>query len=339
MSAILERFPLGMPWKTFDPFLFCVYHKDDYPKGNGASGPDKALLRGRQMGQDFQNVNGWNMYHGDAVPGFPAHPHRGFETITVVNEGLVDHADSLGAAGRYGGGDTQWMTAGKGVQHSEMFPLTCDDDDNPLVLFQIWINLPARSKMVDPHFTMLWREETPIISVPDANGHITEVKAVAGTFQGNQPPAPPPESWAADINNDVAVWNIKMPANAVFEIPAASLGINRAVYFYKGESAVVDGQDFPLQQGVRLKPDEVVTLTSGEQPAEFLLLQGKPIAEPVAQYGPFVMNSQTEIQQAFADYQRDQFGGWPWPNSEPVHDQVSGRFAKHIDGRVEEKPL
>lgn len=338
MSKILEMFPLGFPWKTFDPFLFCVYHKDDYPNSNGHYGPATSLT-GRNIGQDFAMIDGWNMYHGDKVPGFPVHPHRGFETITVVNEGIVDHADSLGAAGRYGGGDTQWMTAGKGVQHSEMFPLLSSEQENPLVLFQIWINLPAKNKLVEPHFAMLWREDTPIVEVTDANGAITTVKVVAGTFKGQVAPPPPPESWAADADNDVAIWNIKMPANATFDLPAAQPGLNRALYLYKGGSAQVEEQTLPLQQGVRLVPDASVMMKTGDEPSEFIVLQGKPINEPVAQYGPFVMNTEAEIQQAFADYRVDQFGGWPWDGSDPIHSKVKGRFAKHIDGRIEEKPL
>ena len=144
--------PLGFQWETADPFLFCVHHEDFFPKGNAQLGPDPSLFEGRHMGQDFIVKDGFRMYHGSTVPGFPGHPHRGFETITVVRTGLVDHADSLGAAGRYGNGDVQWMTAGKGVQHSEMFPLLNQDKDNPLELFQIWLNLPKKSKMVQPRF-------------------------------------------------------------------------------------------------------------------------------------------------------------------------------------------
>ncbi len=135
-SVIRQSVPLGFQWPTSDPFLFCVHHEDHYPKGNGKFGPD-ASLAGRDMGQDFAGKDGWRMYHGDDVPGFPGHPHRGFETVTVVQRGIVDHADSLGAAGRYGDGDVQWMTAGAGVQHSEMFPLLHEDKENPMELFQI----------------------------------------------------------------------------------------------------------------------------------------------------------------------------------------------------------
>jgi hypothetical protein len=118
-------------------------------------------LAGRDIGQDFSRKDGWSMYHGDSVPGFPAHPHRGFETVTIVRKGLIDHSDSLGATARFGGGDVQWVTAGRGIVHSEMFPLLKTDEDNPLELFQIWLNLPKRSKMAEPHFTMLWNEQVP----------------------------------------------------------------------------------------------------------------------------------------------------------------------------------
>jgi len=121
-SPILAVHPLGFPWKTQDPFLFCVYHKDDYPKGNDDLGP-AASLAGRNLGQDFVIKDGWRMYHGHKVPGFPSHPHRGFETVTIVNKGFADHSDSLGATARFGEGDVQWLTSGKGLQHSEMFPL------------------------------------------------------------------------------------------------------------------------------------------------------------------------------------------------------------------------
>ena len=146
-NSIKSIFPLGFPWQTQDPFLFCVYHLDHFPKGNEQMGPD-ASLSGRNLGNDFTLKDGWRMYHGRTVPGFPAHPHRGFETITIVNKGFCDHSDSLGAAGRFGLGDTQWMTAGRGVQHSEMFPLLNKDKENPLELFQIWLNLPKKASLL-----------------------------------------------------------------------------------------------------------------------------------------------------------------------------------------------
>ena len=128
--------PLGFTWETMDPFLFCVHHDDMYPRGNEVMGPE-ASLTGRNLGQDFEPRDGWRMYHGQTVPGFPMHPHRGFETVTVVLDGYVDHSDSHGAAGRYGHGDVQWMTAGAGLQHAEMFPLLNKNEENHLHLFTL----------------------------------------------------------------------------------------------------------------------------------------------------------------------------------------------------------
>ena len=176
-NSVINIKPLGFPWETQDPFLFCAFHKDDYPKGNGKLGPISSL-EGRNLGSDFAGKDGFSMYHGQEVPGFPGHPHRGFETITIAEKGLVDHSDSLGAAGRFGDGDVQWMTAGKGVQHSEMFPLLKEDEANPLVLFQIWLNLPKKNKMVDPHFAMLWKESIPVYTHEDENGNKTTVDVI-----------------------------------------------------------------------------------------------------------------------------------------------------------------
>jgi redox-sensitive bicupin YhaK (pirin superfamily) len=134
-EVVLDRKPLGFPWETPDPFLFCAYHLDLYPAGNEDFGP-KASLEGREIGSDFAGKDGWRMYHGDVVPGFPQHPHRGFETVTLVRRGLIDHSDSLGAAARFGEGDVQWVTAGRGIVHSEMFPLLKQHAANPVELFQ-----------------------------------------------------------------------------------------------------------------------------------------------------------------------------------------------------------
>lgn len=337
MSEVIKNIiPLGFPWKTQDPFLFCVYHADHFPKGNDDMGPASSLA-GRNIGQDFVIKDGWRMYHGSKVPGFPQHPHRGFETITIAQKGMVDHTDSMGAAGRFGNGDVQWMTAGKGVLHSEMFPLLSKEKDNPLVLFQIWLNLPARSKFVEPHFSMLWNEIIPKFEHTDAKGNITTVDVIAGTIDDVRAPDPAPDSWAVDPNNEIAVWTIKMSPNAEWEIPAAKAGINRSVYFYEGERIAIADQNIPFEYGAELVPEKKALIKNGNSESRLLLLQGRPIGEPVVQHGPFVMNSTEEIQEAMMDYQRTQFGGWPWPSNEYVHPRSKSRFAKHADGREEIK--
>jgi redox-sensitive bicupin YhaK (pirin superfamily) len=332
-STIIETVALGFPWQTLDPFLFCVHHDDKYPAGNDHMGPS-ASLAGRQLGQDFAPDNAWRMYHGEVVPGFPQHPHRGFETVTIVRSGIIDHSDSLGATARFGRGDVQWLTAGKGIVHAEMFPLLDAGAPNPLELFQIWLNLPAADKMVEPHFAMLWGEDIPRRVFTDAAGRKTEVTVIAGNLDGAKPPPPPPKSWAARADTDVAIWTAHLAAGARWTLPPAQPGTNRMLYVFRGNELQIDGQPVPGRSGNLLVPDRAAELVAGASDAvEILVLQGRPIGEPVVQYGPFVMNSRAEIQQAMADYQRTQFGGWPWPADDPVHQRPEGRFAIHADGR------
>lgn len=326
--------PLGFTWETKDPFLFCVHHLDNYPAGNEILGPATSL-EGRNLGQDFTVRNGWRMYHGDRIPGFPAHPHRGFETITIVLKGYVDHSDSHGAAGRYGQGDVQWMTAGAGLQHAEMFPLLQKDKPNPLELFQIWLNLPKTKKFSKPYYDMLWFENIPVCSEKDSKGKLTEVTLVAGHINETKAPKPAPDSWAADTNNEVEIWLIKIEANGIWKIPTASFEVNRTLYFYKGSELTIGGIKVKPYNSVDLLADQEVILENGDTDAFLLLLQGQPINEPVVQHGPFVMNNTAEIHQAISDYHNTQFGGWPWSAYDNVHSPESGRFAKYADGREE----
>jgi len=330
-NPIKKIFELGFPWQTQDPFLFCVFHLDKYPEGNDDMSP-AASLEGRNLGNDFTIKDGWRMYHGQTIPGFPSHPHRGFETITIVNKGFCDHSDSLGAAGRFGDGDVQWMTAGSGVQHSEMFPLLHSDKKNTLELFQIWLNLPKKNKFVDPHFKMLWYEDIPVISENE-----TQIKIIAGSYNDNHAPEPAPDSWAADDKNEVAILNIHLEAKASFSLPKSTMGIHRTLYFYDGDFVDIHGQQIVPNTGIELNAAQEVKMTAGKKTAHLLLLQGKPIEEPVAKYGPFVMNTDEEIQKAMQEYRITQFGGWPWPYPDNVHDREKGRFAKYPDGKLVEK--
>lgn len=332
MNPIKHIFPLGFPWQTQDPFLFCVYHLDHYPKGEENMGPSPSLLKGRALGNDFVKKDGWRMYHGQTIPGFPAHPHRGFETITIVNKGYCDHSDSLGAAGRFGEGDVQWMTAGSGVQHSEMFPLVNTEDENTLELFQIWLNLPKANKFVDPHFKMLWHEDIPVIE--DDNSRI---QLIAGQFNDNKAINPPPDSWANTEVNQVQIWIITVKPNSTFELPTTTHHVNRNLYFFEGEKVTINETTIPLESGVDLDASLPTIIKTENVEAKFLLLQGKPINEPVVQQGPFVMNSHEELQKAFEEYRLTQFGGWPWPYTDNVHAKDKGRFAKYPNGNLIEK--
>jgi redox-sensitive bicupin YhaK (pirin superfamily) len=335
-SPVLEVAPLGFPWATVDPFLFCVHHDDAYPAGNERLGPD-APLAGRQIGQDFAGKDGWRMYHGEVVPGFPQHPHRGFETVTIVRQGYIDHSDSLGAAARFGKGDAQWLTAGGGIVHSEMFPLLERDQPNPLELFQIWLNLPSEDKLVEPHFAMLWSRDVPIVVTEDGAGRKTSVTVVAGELASRRAPPPPPHSWASRADTDVAIWSIKLEAQAIYELPPA-LGPEtlRTLYFFRGSSLTIAERKLESHCAALVDAQATLRLEAGPEEVEILMLQGRPIAEQVVQHGPFVMNTRAEIERAMSDYRRTRFGGWPWPSDDPVHAREKGRFARHADGKIEE---
>lgn len=353
-NAILRSvaLPLTGPYPTLDPFLFCVYHNDDYP-ADESGGKMETNFPGN--GADFDPYVPYRMYHGDKVPGFPQHPHRGFETVTATTVGLIDHADSVGNAGRYGEGDVQWMTAGSGIVHGEMFPLVHSDKPNPLRLFQIWLNLPARNKMVDPSFAMFWKENIHTWRSEDG---MSEVTVWAGDYFSDSETKdknlnqPPPNSWAANPENDVAILLIKIQPGGKITIPKANRGdgeeaINRTIYLIEGHfnKITVDGKtinknvclEMDASKDVPIEVNESSHTSNSESPTtEFLLLQGKPINEPVAQHGPFVMNTQSEIREAFMDYSRTKFGGWPWERDDMIFGQDKGRFAL-IDG-VEIRP-
>lgn len=330
----LRLSPLGFPWVTRDPFLFCVHHLDTYPAGNAELGP-RASLAGRNLGMDFELRDGWRMYHGQQVPGFPQHPHRGFETITIARRGYIDHADSLGATARFGEGDVQWMTAGGGIVHSEMFPLLDQTGPNVTELFQIWLNLPARNKLVEPHFAMLWAPTIPVKRLTDTEGRTAEIRVVAGELDGARAPAPPPHSWASEPDAHVAVLTLRLEPGARLTLPEVPQGVQRSLYFFAGASLSIDGQPLAHHAAVHFDSPAPLSLVNGPQPSELLLLQGRPLGEPVAHYGPFVMNTPEQVRQAMDDYHRTQFGGWPWPSHEPVHPATAGRFARHADGRLE----
>lgn len=335
-SAIKSIQPLGAQWPTQDPFLFCAFHNDVFPEGNQEMAP-KANLSGRNIGQDFSGKDGWNMYHGSKVPGFPAHPHKGFETVSIVEKGLVDHSDSLGAAGRFGNGDTQWMTAGGGVMHSEMFPLLNETEKNEMLFFQLWLNLPRAKKNVAAHFKMMWNEQIPIVTIKDNNGLETTFKIIAGEFEKVKSLAPAPDSYAADPDSEVGIWLIKANPGSTFTLPEVPSNVDRSLFFYSGEQIEIDEQIVAENKAIVLGDQSSYRIKNGDKEAHFLYLQGKPINEKVVQHGPFVMNSNQEIQEAVGEFQRTQFGGWPWGSHEHVHDKSKGRFAIHADGKIENK--
>jgi redox-sensitive bicupin YhaK (pirin superfamily) len=341
MASVIKAESQAFQLTTENPFIFAVRHLDLYPKGSGNEHLglyDESLLEGRDLGMDFTLKDGWRYYHGSKKPGFPQHPHRGFETLTLVRSGVIDHSDSLGAKARFGNGDAQWMTAGRGISHSEMFPLLNTTSNNTCELFQLWINLPKKSKMVDPFFKMLWAEDIPTFHLDNGNVQVTVVAQSTKEpleFADKNPPSPPPNSYAADPNSYLSVWTIKINPGGKFTLPKTVEGANRNLYLFLGSITIAE-KNFTSEpvKKIKLTPTDVVQLVnSGKEPAEMLYLSAKPIPEPVVQQGPFVGSSREDIIRAYQDYQRGTFGKWPFDSDEPVHGKDEGRFALYPDGK------
>ena len=335
---IIKTGSISFQLEVLNPFVLCFYHKDQFPKGKADMTPIH-YLPNRNKEEDFDVNAPWRMYYGKTIPGFPVHPHRGFETVTVVTQGYADHFDSYGSKGRYGKGDVQWMTAGKGIQHAEMFPLLSERQDNPLELFQIWLNLPKKHKMVEPSYKMLWREEIPSVRVM-YQGAQAHVKVLAGEFEGTQSLDPTPYSWAFDRNNQVTILLIDMQPNSQLTLPAGSTTLNRMLYAYSnlGGKVIIDGVEIEEGKYAQLKGEFEIVITNKDKPIQLLLLAGEPINEPIVPHGPFVMNTRQEILQAFKDYETTRFGGWPWDKDDPVNPKQSPRFASFGGGEKIEYP-
>jgi redox-sensitive bicupin YhaK (pirin superfamily) len=347
-SAIISAKKLGHPWATEDPFLYLVHHDDKFPEGDPETlgVKNRSILRGRDMGADFSSKNGFSFYHGDIVPGFPQHPHAGFETLTIVRHGLVDHSDSEGAQARYGNGDVQWLTAGKGIAHSEMFPLLKSDGPNRSEGFQIWINLTKKDKRVDPHFTMLWDEDIPKLTIEEDSKVMTRITVVAHSnsdfplpiqsdeVESKAGPSPPPHSYGSTKEAAFDVWTITMAPGAKWTMPRTDENANRNLYYFLGDEVTVAGKKLSSNVGIKLVPSEDVLIeNTGKLEAEFLLLSAVPIGEPVFKHGPFVGNSEQDISRAYDEYRKGVFGTWPFDSDEPVHGQ-EGRFARYPDGSL-----
>jgi quercetin 2,3-dioxygenase len=300
----------------------------------------------RGDGADFDWSKPYRHYHSEmGVPGFPRHPHRGFETLTVVPQGMVDHTDSLGNGGRYGNGDTQLMSAGNGCVHSEMFPLVHGNEPNPLRLFQVWLNLPRSSKRSPPGYVMHWAEN--VKRVDGLGGaSATVYLGQLGSVDSGSPTNP--FSWSHDPANDVGVFHLILPpGGAKFSLPAARGGnaTNRFAYIVEGGRGVVKVAGEKLSQGtyVALRGDaDAVDFVNidAEKTAEILVLQGRPIGEPVVSRGPFVMNSQEEIAECHSLYRSTNgFGGWPWDEDIVVFPREQGRFASFLDKKTGKKSV
>lgn len=295
-----------------DPFIARMHHVDCYPPGDENQYIRSEDLEGITLGEDFNLEHPFKMYYGDRVPGFPVHSHRGFETVTVVLRGFVDHHDSNGEKGRYGAGDVQWMTAGKGIRHSEMFPLVHSDEPNTCELFQIWVNLPQKNKMVDSSYKMLWREAIPVVE-----GEGSKVAVLQGEYAGEKAPEPIVDSWAAHPEAKFRILRIDLEEGGEVVIDAVSDTLNRNLYLYEG-GMTIDGQVYASKKSFKLYGDREATLVGGPGGAKLILMEAVPIGEPMINDGPMVMTMEEEICQGYKDFQKNKFGNWPWNDRDPI---------------------
>lgn len=312
-----------------DPFLFTAHHIDHFPIGNEQMQPVTPPTDDKP----------YRMYYSETgVPGFPEHPHTGFETITFVESGYVDHFDSLGNSGRYGAGDVQWLSTGNGIEHCEMFPLLHTDKENPFELFQIWFNSSPQEKTEDPAYKMMWREHIPHVIETDAQGVKADIRVVSGEFKSQQALERPKNSWAHAKENKVNIFMIQLDPHAELTIPATTATSNRFCYFYNGPTLEIEGEMIPFKHLVELKSDVDIHLKNGAEIGRIMWLEGEPIDAPVAMRGPFVLNSDEELNTAFARYRQTHFGKWPWESTAPVFKRDQPRFTSYNKGEEVEYP-
>ncbi|RRN79134.1 MULTISPECIES: pirin family protein [Pseudoxanthomonas] len=230
----------------------------------------------------------------DYIAGFPDHPHRGFETVTYMLDGRMRHRDNHGNEGLLTSGGVQWMTAGRGLVHSEM----PEQESGRMRGFQLWVNLPAREKMTDPRYQEFGAERIPVAH-PAAG---VEVRVIAGRAGGVEGPIRQPAT-------DPLYLDIILAAGSAWECELAA-GHNAFAYVFEGQATVGEGGDARLLEtselGV-LGGGTRLVLRAGATPARLILVAGRPLREPVARYGPFVMNTRQELMQAFVDFQEGRF--------------------------------
>ena len=231
----------------------------------------------------------------DYIAGFPAHPHRGFETVTYLLDGHMLHEDHLGNRGDLRRGGVQWMTAGRGIIHSEM----PQQQNGRMRGFQLWINLPAREKMKPAGYRDVQPEEIPTASLPGGG----RVKVIAGTLRLDDRSVPGP---IQGTSTDVLYLDVELPPGGRFSHPVDG-SYSAFAYPYEGRLHVESGdaaQTINTRSAGVLGAGDLIELTAGGEGSRFLLLAGRPLHEPIVQYGPFVMNTREEIEQAIIDYQR-----------------------------------
>jgi quercetin 2,3-dioxygenase len=269
-----EGFPVrrafaGVPMSELDPFI----HLDQMGEVDYAPGEPK---------------------------GTPWHPHRGFETVTYMIDGIMDHQDSNGGGGTITDGDTQWMTAGGGILHIEAPPEQLVMSGGLFHGLQLWVNLPRAAKMIAPKYQDIRGRAAALVTTPDGGGLI---RVIAGDVAGHTGPG--------STHTPITVAHVTLQPGAQLDLPWTP-SFNALVYVLAGTGTVgAERRPIHLGQLAVHGPGDAVTVTAGAEPLELFIMGGRPIREPVAHYGPFVMNTRAELVQAFEDYQKGRLGVIP----------------------------
>jgi quercetin 2,3-dioxygenase len=232
----------------------------------------------------------------DRPRGVGEHPHRGFETVTIVYQGEVEHRDSAGNGGRIGPGDVQWMTAAAGLMHEEFHSAAFTKAGGTMEMAQLWVNLPARDKMSRPHYQPIVAADIPTIELPDGAGR---VRVIAGAFGEQRGPA--------NTFTPINVWDVRLAAGKTATLPLPE-GHTTAIALLRGALRINGTHDAAAAQVVRFERAAHGVEVEASSDATFLVLTGEPIDEPIAGYGPFVMNTRDEIMTAVGDLQQGRFG-------------------------------
>ncbi|MEM7157585.1 MAG: pirin family protein [Myxococcota bacterium] len=223
----------------------------------------------------------------DYIAGFPAHPHRGFETVTYMLAGSMQHKDSVGNTGNLRAGSVQWMTAARGIIHSEM----PKQEDGLMWGFQLWVNLPAKDKMGDPRYQDIDPSEIPQQALPEGG----MVRVVAGQFGDQVGPV-------GGVATQPVMFDVELPAGGSLDVPIP-VGHNGFAYVFGGTARLGDDDEVPRGNlAVLGREGDGLRVEAGDEGTRVLVVAGKPIDEPVARYGPFVMNTRAELERAFSDY-------------------------------------
>lgn len=315
-----------MHWDCEDPFIFTSHHYDLYPEGNVQQAPPLEEINRRSLGHDYDKVFGYRMYDGKVSPGFPIHPHWGYETFSVASQGYVDHFDNMGNQGRYGYGDMQWVSAGSFYVHNEMYPLAFTDRENPVLLTQIHLNLPIKDKDTPNEVRTVWLEDIPVVK-----GEGYEISVYCGHFADTDGVPANPVSWAADPSHHVKIAMIRMEPGATVDISPTE-AVHRNIYLTEGR-ATVDGQEFPGNTRLKIDPKEGISVTMGDSASEIWVLEGDPIGEKQTSFGPVVKGKFKEVRRDNQYIREHIMDGWCWDYVNQKQDLGTERFFMDGDGK------